>query len=992
MSKKWLDVYKLPSIANRIKQYIDNKISDLASTTLDAITELDEGKQEIIYGTEGSELVFNRNAELIAVPMRPNDNFIPYSDFANPDDFYNHWTLSNTTDITIVNNEYVYFANDGEISIDLPSAVVKALRGKPCIMSILGTGNLDAGAPVTNTNNSGQSRLIPFFHIYVSDVFGVQLAYSTGGIDLNSVGEVTGIKIKISGEVGSKLYGVKLELGTTQTLGVCDYTGEYKLIPQYPDRVLGMESNAGGSDLTISGTQGGNNVVIYGTDGALHTQHVTPNKNFIPDSIFCQMPASVTDFPNNWTVSSIDTVKFWDEVSSAAGRIHYVRWTGIGTMFTQIALDNLSGLRDWVTLSVSHISYVKIGLVLVNPDDEKITIEDLYEKLDRNAVHEATANVVMHVTSLSGKIANYPDDPTGWKLEISVIGDAPSGKSETHVYAVKLEGSDHQTLCWFEDKGGGYGEWSVIPQSDKNLKIMNIEENLRDILTNNETYYQVGYDDIGHLIPLIRTPRKNILINVDFSDVSKVLKNDGTYQTEIFEKFASTYENWETSTAVYKLHFYRSEQLNNPNSYGRMEFGKFDKTYGCGKLYATSNQNTCYISQVVEYDKHPELWVGPITFSILMIDTRTNIPGIYSLHISNIYDAIGENEIKEYSQSFSTHGFFLHISALQNRMYFIVGINPNRAIWLVGMKVEVGEDSTIGYINDDNTIVLLDPYEPIVTSDASLASSVSEQSTKIDQLETKTDTTNINLTTLTTRVSTAENTISSHTTSISTLVANVNTAQSTANTAKSTADTAKSSAETNTSSINSLKTKTDTTNTNVTNVANRVSTAEGNITNLLNRVAALESAGSSSSGASLPTKSTWKLDVQNAEMLTPIGYGMIESYTSSNKNFTAHILIPASIDLQGEISYYPSTKEYIRCLTGNIACTLYALNTTSSGTVSASISITSTSTNAKIVRIDNTGIFIKISGALNNATYVKSPAYITINAATGTSHYMCISS
>lgn len=477
MSKKWVDVDKISSIADRSKKYTDDKIADLAGTTLDAISDLEDGKQDTIFGSEGRDLVFNRDGELVAPPMRPNDNLIPYTNFANPDDFYANWTRSSTS-ITIEENKYVLFAADGEISIVLSKDVVKVLRNTRCIFSIVGTGTIDAVVSCDNTKTNGQTVLTPYIHIYDLEVPNpkTELVYSTGNIDTDVTGEVTSLTVEISAKVGARLYGVKLELGQIQTLAVDNLSGGYDIIPQYPARVL--STDYGDKYITIpkidedsTSGKGINNVVTYDKEGNTQFQHVTPNKNWLRDSIFCEMPIG-TEWPSSWTRDP-ETLHFGGS-NGVTGYNVYVAFANTGGIIsTDIPLSELPIVANIITISAFGDGAFTLSAHLIqNGSDELINIDDTYGNLGTSIASPQVPSNKYNPTviSLTGHINIQHLDLSQYSLRISVNGyDGGSEYASTSLYGVKLEAGYHQTLAFLRQATPTYSVMTVIPQFPDNV-------------------------------------------------------------------------------------------------------------------------------------------------------------------------------------------------------------------------------------------------------------------------------------------------------------------------------------------------------------------------------------------------------------------------------------------------------------------------------------------------------------------------------------------
>lgn len=520
MSKKWVDVDKISSIAGRSKKYTDDKIADLAGTTLDAISDLEDGKQDTIFGSEGRDLVFNRDGELVAPPMRPNDNLIPYTNFANPDDFYANWTRSNTN-ITIEENEYVSFAADGEISIVLSKDVVKVLRNTGCIFSIVGTGTIDAVVSCNNTKTNGQTVLTPYIHIYDLEVPNpkTELVYSTGSIHTDLAGEVTSLTVEISAEAGARLYGVKLELGQIQTLAVDNLSGGYDIIPQYPARVLSTDYNDRYiaipkiAEDSVAG-KGINNVVTYDKEGNTQFQHITPNKNWLKDSIFCEMP-SETEWPLSWTRDP-ETIHFGSSYAVTGHNLYVSFANTSGTIATTIPLSELPIVANVITISAFGDGEFSLSAKLIqNGSDDLISIEDTYGNLNEVVTSPKVPSnkAKPAIVSLTGHININNLDLSQYSLYISINGyDGGSEYTSAALYGVKLEAGYHQTLAFLRQATPTYSVMTVIPQfpedtltfdfieSSTNLIKNSYFSKTRALNTQGKTTYTISNNDYTEII------------------------------------------------------------------------------------------------------------------------------------------------------------------------------------------------------------------------------------------------------------------------------------------------------------------------------------------------------------------------------------------------------------------------------------------------------------------------------------------------------------
>lgn len=120
MSKKWLGLSSLSTIASSIKTYVDGKLQTLTNATLEAVTDLDETKQEKLTGKEGNVLHFD-SAGLTTTQMWSNDNLLINADFRFPrSQNGNDWQLSGTDPVPIIDGWYAF--GNGEIHVNNASA------------------------------------------------------------------------------------------------------------------------------------------------------------------------------------------------------------------------------------------------------------------------------------------------------------------------------------------------------------------------------------------------------------------------------------------------------------------------------------------------------------------------------------------------------------------------------------------------------------------------------------------------------------------------------------------------------------------------------------------------------------------------------------------------------------------------------------------------------------------------------------------------------
>lgn len=472
MSKKWVDVDQIKSAAGRSKKYTDDKIADLAGTTMDAITDLDDGKQDALWGYEGYQLTFDKEFNPVSVPISPRDNLLPGTDFSNPNEFYANWKLSSTADIMVTGNEYVAFDADGKISIDLGIDTLNAIWNKYTILSFVGTGNIDVLGVLLKGTTSSDHFHLPI-HIY-DITTKKQLAHDSRKCESIQTG-LTGIRIEVSAEAGSRLYGIKLEIGSTQTLAHYDYTNGYELISQYPVHVINADlSNKYvpvPSRSDFSAGKGPGNVVAYDDKGNTKFQHVTAGQNYLKNSIFLELGSY--EWPENWERSSTDIHLAGTTVGGLAARPQ-VYFEASGTISTSIPLDEFPLFNTTFTVSVLGKSGFALQVSIrhgneTQPFDKPFFDAVEYDKaatLHAERPHQPADYSTGGVISVTGRIEqSIPvKDRHEYTLHINVAGYAESNlRSLTSIWAIKLESGYNQTLAYLHSTSG-FKEMRLIPQ------------------------------------------------------------------------------------------------------------------------------------------------------------------------------------------------------------------------------------------------------------------------------------------------------------------------------------------------------------------------------------------------------------------------------------------------------------------------------------------------------------------------------------------------
>lgn len=503
MSKKWVDVDKISSIAGRSKKYTDDKIADLANTTLDAVADLESGKQDLLFGYEGYELVFDEDSNPVAVTRSPRDNFLPGTNFSNPEEFYLKWDRSNTDKISIKSNEYVEFEEDGNISIDLGIDVLNAIRNKWIILSFVGTGTIDAlSAYLKSGTISGY--LSSSIHIYDSVTTKKQLAYDTRKSETTNTG-LTGIRVKVSGEAGARLYGIKLELGSTQTLAYYDPANHgYELISQYPDRIFGANSVDTSDKVSIpvatSGPgKGPGNVIVYDDEENTKFQTVTPNHNYLKNSIFVELNP-YDDWPENWFRSDTAGISLGStSIGGLSGR-PVVIFNTAGHISIDIPLNEFSLIKEYFTISAlcrgSASLYSKIeqnNFLVQNAiyDAKTETVVENFLEVDNPSKN--TDEYKWEVISITGCIAINVENLSDYVLHIGVSGGA--GNNSASVQAVKLESGFNQTLAYYH-KSSTYEGMRLIPQSPV---ISNPSSTTQNLITGVNIFPEASVGELIHI-------------------------------------------------------------------------------------------------------------------------------------------------------------------------------------------------------------------------------------------------------------------------------------------------------------------------------------------------------------------------------------------------------------------------------------------------------------------------------------------------------------
>lgn len=480
MSKKWVDVDKISSIAGRSKKYTDDKIADLAGTTLDAISDLEEGKQDTIEGGNvGLTIGFDEDGNQILVPVTPNPNILPSYEALNLVEDY--WVYSDGLTKQNMSNSsdgvdlyYVKFTSEGTIHVDIPGKVIKLAQGD-ITLSILSSKKLDAviqkiegsGEPSTVTN-------LPTIHTANTVSVPFRLSTSTTFNDTWNINKDAVYRLIIKVYNGTEIYAVKLESSSNQTLGyysVDDY--HWHMIPQPPrvdsgssssSTVPSDDSKVDVPENALTGpAKGPGNVIVYDDVGNTKFQPITPNYNYIPHSIFVEENISSTaDWPENWTSSSTQIgfgFTSWHGLSNRP----YVNYGTSGTISVNVNLGTFQLLNEFFTISAFGEGNITLYARIEQVSNTATVQNGLF-----NVSTGATANSITVTTSSTSIrmpisfatcISAYSEDMSDYQLHIGVTASVGA-----KLYAVKLESGYNQTLA-YKYSENGYLHYDLIPQS-----------------------------------------------------------------------------------------------------------------------------------------------------------------------------------------------------------------------------------------------------------------------------------------------------------------------------------------------------------------------------------------------------------------------------------------------------------------------------------------------------------------------------------------------
>lgn len=326
MSKKWVDVSKIGEIASRGKVYTEALVGSLSEITKGAINELDEAKQDVIAGGEGSVVGFDKTGELTTVPMWSNENLFRNADFRNPENqngqttytvdsitnpvsCINHWQLIGHGQL-IVEDECIRLvpSEDGEYVAmyqDIHLSAQRHILGNPLTTSVFGTGPMVAYFSGYNST-TGIELNIGWSSLTVpgnASLTGESKCYNRTYEDLSLLTEGEFLRGKIaalSANGEARFSAVKLERGRLGTLGYKTESNAWALntvMPSYEkvdEKIVGLPGalasyNNDGVLGSFNGTPGA--LVGIGQDGkaksvdplSIVSASVRVNKNLIPN-------------------------------------------------------------------------------------------------------------------------------------------------------------------------------------------------------------------------------------------------------------------------------------------------------------------------------------------------------------------------------------------------------------------------------------------------------------------------------------------------------------------------------------------------------------------------------------------------------------------------------------------------------------------------------------------------------------------------------------
>lgn len=326
MSKKWVDVSKIGEIASRGKVYTEALVGSLSEITKGAINELDEAKQDVIAGGEGSVVGFDKTGELTTVPMWSNENLFRNADFRNPENqngqtiytvdsimnpvsCINHWQLIGHGQL-IIEDGYIRLvpSEDGEYVAmyqDIHLSAQRHILGNPLTASVFGTGPMVAYFSGYNST-TGVELNIGWSSLTVpgnASLTGGSKCYNRTYEDLSLLTEGEFLRGKIaalSANGEARFSAVKLERGRLGTLGYKTETNAWALntvMPSYEkadEKIVGLPGVLASYDNdgvlgSFNGTPGA--LVGIGQDGkaksvdplSIVSASVRVNKNLIPN-------------------------------------------------------------------------------------------------------------------------------------------------------------------------------------------------------------------------------------------------------------------------------------------------------------------------------------------------------------------------------------------------------------------------------------------------------------------------------------------------------------------------------------------------------------------------------------------------------------------------------------------------------------------------------------------------------------------------------------
>lgn len=228
MSKKWLDVSKLSIIGAKVKTYVDSKIGTLASTTLDAVTDLETSKQEKITGDPSKIAGFNDQGELVPILHPVNENLLINGNFlvACRDknnvkvyvsgsvvrkDFIPGWTLSGDGFITMSKSGIRAEPTSGKTLYltQKKRRVDTSWNNRPITLSAI------AGGAWTATFKQGDAVLLSMSHNGLAQ----ELIHTSGIYTFDNVTEILDVEFKMAITEIGQIKSVKLEFDNCQTIG-----------------------------------------------------------------------------------------------------------------------------------------------------------------------------------------------------------------------------------------------------------------------------------------------------------------------------------------------------------------------------------------------------------------------------------------------------------------------------------------------------------------------------------------------------------------------------------------------------------------------------------------------------------------------------------------------------------------------------------------------------------------------------------------------------